>query len=78
MIIWLNGKKIDHAFSLFINENTNSLKRLTYAITNHCGRQNSDRIKVFNQKGLEIDDADISYLVDKQTLYVSFDGKRKI
>lgn len=38
----------------------------------------SDKIRIFNNKGIEIDDADISYLHADQILYVSLDGKVKI
>ena len=34
-----------------------------------------DKIRIFNDKGIEIDDADISYLHSNQILYVSLDGK---
>jgi hypothetical protein len=37
-----------------------------------------DKMKIYNYKGLEIDDADIEYLKDNQYLYVSFDGINKI
>lgn len=33
-----------------------------------------DKIRIFNNKGIEIDDADISYLSSDQILYVSLDG----
>jgi len=34
-----------------------------------------DKIKIYDYKEIELDDADINYLHDNQTLYVSFDGK---
>ena len=34
-----------------------------------------EKIKVYDYKEIEIDDADIPYLTNKQTLYVSLDGK---
>lgn len=33
-----------------------------------------DKIRIFNNKGIEIDDADIPYLQTDQILYVSLDG----
>ena len=33
-----------------------------------------DKIRIFNTKGIEIDDADISYLHTDQILYVSLEG----
>ena len=36
-----------------------------------------DKIKIYDYKEIEIDDADITYLHNNQTLYVSFEGKLK-
>ena len=33
-----------------------------------------DKIRIFTNKGMEVDDADISYLTSDQILYVSLDG----
>ena len=33
-----------------------------------------DKIKIYDYKEIELDDADINYLHNNQTLYVSFDG----
>ena len=33
-----------------------------------------DKIRIFTKKGMEIDDADISYLTPDQILFVSLDG----
>jgi hypothetical protein len=35
----------------------------------------TDKIKIYDYKQIELDDADIQYLNDNQTLYISFDGK---
>lgn len=34
----------------------------------------SDKVKIYDYKEIEIDDADIAYLANNQTLYVSLDG----
>lgn len=34
----------------------------------------TDKIKIYDYKEIELDDVDINYLQDSQTLYVSFDG----
>jgi len=34
----------------------------------------ADKIKIYDYKEIELDDVDINYLYDDQTLYVSFDG----
>ena len=33
-------------------------------------------MKIYDYKEIELDDADIEYLHDNQTIYVSFDGKK--
>lgn len=33
-----------------------------------------DKLKIYDYKEIELDDADINYLQNNQTLYVSFDG----
>ena len=38
----------------------------------------SDKIKIYDYKEMELDDADIEYLGDNQTIYVSFDGKNNL
>jgi len=34
-----------------------------------------DKILIYNNKAILLDDADIEYLTNDQVLYVSFDGK---
>lgn len=54
------------------------MKRLKDCILNQTQKCPLDKIRVFNNKGIEIDDADISYLSSDQILYVSLDGKNII
>ena len=73
-MIWPNGRKADCCFEIFINLSVNSLKRLKDCILAHISKVPSDKLRIFNHKGIEIDDADISYLNNNQLLYVSIDG----
>jgi len=57
-----------------LNQSVNSLKRLKDCIIANISKVPSDKIRIYNHKGIEIDDADIIYLVNNQTLYVSVDG----
>jgi len=52
----------------------NSLKRLKDSIIANISKVPSDKVRIFNHKGIEIDDADINYLHNNQILYVSLDG----
>jgi len=57
----------------------NSLKRLKDSLLSSLDIQSpTDKIKIYNYKGLEIDDADIEYLKDKQILYLALSGKFKL
>ena len=48
-------------------------------ISNNLNQKFSyDKIKIYDYKEMELDDADIEYLNDSQTIYVSFDGNNII
>lgn len=73
--ICINGKKYDKSFQMYVSRSINSIRRLKDSILNKLKYNiNPDKIKVFNYKGIEIDEADIDYLNNGQFLYVSLDG----
>lgn len=73
--ICFNGKKYDKSFSMYLSDSINSLKRLKDAIQQHLKFHFShDKARIFNYKGIEIDEADIDYLTDGQFLFISLDG----
>jgi hypothetical protein len=75
ILIWPNGRKADSVFEIYINQSVNSLKRLKDCIFSNINNKCSyDKIKIYDYKEIELDDADIAYLHNNQTLYVSFDG----
>ena len=75
LLIWPNGKKYEACFEIYINHTVNSLRRLKdFIVMNIKNKYSADRIKIYDYKEIELDDADINYLKDKQTIYVSFDG----
>ena len=75
ILIWPNGTKIESCFEIFINQTVNSLKRLKDFILSKLNNNYTyDKIKIYDYKEIELDDADILYLHNNQTLYVSFDG----
>lgn len=76
-MIWPNGRTADFCFEIILNKSVNSQKRLKDCIVANISKVPIDRLRIFNYKGIEIDDADIPYLNDNQTLYVSVDGKIK-
>jgi calcium-dependent protein kinase len=73
--VCFNSKKYDKSFDLTLPNSINSLKRLKDCILNNIKSQgNIDKIKIFNYKGIEIDEADIDYLGNGQMLFLSLDG----
>jgi hypothetical protein len=75
IMVWLNGKPIDQMFRITIDESIDSLKRLKHKIFEHINKSNSDKSKIYNYKGLEIDDNDIQYFKNDESIYFSPDGK---
>ncbi len=69
--IWLNGKTKDDIIDIEISYNVNTLRRLRDTISSYIYCKN---VRIYNHKGLEIDDADIEYLENGQVLYVAPDG----
>lgn len=73
--ICLNGKKYEKSFLMQVSRSINSLRRLKDSIlSNLKSNANPDKVKIYNYKGIEIDEADIDYLTDGQYFYVSLDG----
>lgn len=75
--VCFNGKSYSKSFQLTLSYSTNSLKRLKDLILNSIKNTSStaiEKIKIFNYKGIEIDDVDIEYLGNNQLLFVSLDG----
>jgi hypothetical protein len=58
-----------------INPSINSLKRLKDAINYNIKDYKISNIKIYNHKGLEIDNADIDNLLNNQVIYVALDGE---
>ena len=58
-----------------LKSSINSLLRLKDYTVSYLSLDCSvERIRIFSYKGIEIDDSDVDYLVDGQTLFVSIDG----
>jgi hypothetical protein len=75
VLMWINGKPVDHMFKVHLDESINSLRRLKEKISDKIGKFNYERSKIYNYKGLELDDNDIQYLENHDSLYISLDGK---
>lgn len=58
-----------------INHSINSLKRLRDTINNNIKDYKVSNIRIYNHKGLEIDNADIDNLLNNQVIYVALEGE---
>lgn len=70
-----NGKKYDKSFELQLPRSVTSIKRLKDFINSNLKSSiNLERFRIFNYKGIEIDEADLDYFTEGQYLYISSDG----
>ena len=62
-------------FKLNIDDSINSLRRLKEKILEKMNKiHHSEKSKLYNYKGFEIDDNDIQYINNNESLYLSLDG----
>jgi len=77
--IWVNGMPASHAFTLLINNPTkytyDSLKK-EIAFQRNLKEDILSKIKLYNIKGMEIDDTDVSSLNYGDLLYLSYNGQK--
>ena len=77
--IWINGMPASHAFTLLINNPTkytyDSLKK-EIAFQRNLKEDILSKIKLYNIKGMEIDDTDVSSLNYGDLLYLSYNGQK--
>ena len=72
--ICFNGKQYNKSFEITLPKSVNSLRRLRDCIFSNLKTNYTDKLKIFNYKGIEIDEADIDYLGDGQLLFLSLEG----
>ncbi len=73
---WINGKTEKSLFTLKINQKINTLKKLKEYINYEKNTKSIEKIKIYNEKGMEIDDADVENLINDELLYISFDNSK--
>lgn len=78
IIFWQNSKTVDSCFSLSIPNSIDTIKKLKefLFLEKNINKSYFDRVIFYNYKGLELDDSDISYLTNKQVVYLSIDGSK--
>ena len=74
---WINGKTEKSIFTIKINQKINTLKKLKEYINYLKNTKKTiEKIKIYNEKGMEIDDADVENLINDELLYISFDNSK--
>ena len=76
VVIWENGKTAKNTFTIEITSTINSVRRLkeTIAYSKELSRSSIDKMKVYNHRGIEVDDIDISDLKNDDILYLDLNG----
>jgi len=77
LTIWKNGKHADSCFKIEVTENINTIQKLKDLILFSKKSINSppEKIRLFNHKGIELDELDLPYLKDSPMIYLSLDNK---
>ena len=77
LTIWKNGKGVDSCSKLKITEQIKTISQLKELIlySRNKNNVNPDKVKLFNQKGFELEEGDLKFLKDSPLIYISYDNK---
>ena len=77
LTIWKNGKRFDSCSKIKISDEINTISKLKEVILllNNKINITPDKIRLFNQKGFELEDADLKLLKESPLIYISYDNK---
>ena len=77
LTIWKNGKRFDSCSKIKISDEINKISKLKEVIllSNNKINITPDKIRLFNQKGFELEDADLKLLKESPLIYISYDNK---
>ena len=77
LTIWRNGKHADSCFKIKITQDLNTISKLKELIlfTKNKVNYSQDKVRLFNHKGIELEDADLKLIKDSPLIYLSYDNK---
>jgi len=77
LTIWRNGKHVDSCFKITITPDINTISKLKELILFTKNKVNitPDKVRLFNHKGIELEDADLKLIKDSPLIYLSYDNK---
>ena len=78
ILIWLNGKTEKNAYELKIPKEINSLKKLKDLIIyeKKYSKSSFNKMKIYNNKEIEIDDTEVGNLQPNDILYLDLEGNK--
>ena len=77
LTIWRNGTQADSCFKIKITQDINTISKLKELIlfTKNKVNYSQDKVRLFNHKGIELEDADLKLIKDSPLIYLSYDNK---
>ena len=77
LTIWRNGKHVDSCSKIKITPDINTISKLKELILFTKNKVNitPDKVRLFNHKGIELEDADLKLIKDSPLIYLSYDNK---
>ena len=77
LTIWRNGKHVDSCFKIKVTPDINTISKLKELILFAKNKLNiaQDKMRLFNHKGIELEDADLKLIKDSPLIYLSYDNK---
>ena len=78
ILIWLNGKTEKNAYELTIPKEINTLKKLKDLIIyeKKYSKSSFNKMKIYNNKEIEIDDTEVGNLQPNDILYLDLEGNK--
>ena len=78
ILIWLNGKTEKNAYELKIPKEINTLKKLKDLIIyeKKYSKSSFNKMKIYNNKEIEIDDTEVGNLQSNDILYLDLEGNK--
>ena len=78
ILIWLNGKTKKNAYELKIPKEINTLKKLKDLIIyeKKYSKSSFNKMKIYNNKEIEIDDTEVGNLQPNDILYLDLEGNK--
>ena len=77
LTIWKNGRQADSCFKIKMKNEINTISKLKELILFSKNKINvkPEKIRLFNQKGFDLEESDLKFLKEYPLIYISYDDK---